>query len=319
VAASPSPKAPSDPPSNPTASAEPSIAATELPSPSAATAITASRDGVTLTVVPDRTSVGPGEVVTFTATLTNDTTETIDYGSNSCSGAASGALKLPLPEGPSGKSWTGVKGQFKDYVLRDASGPGGVPALDPVRVEMRTAECPDGPSFQPATLQPGGAVTNTLTWRPELVAGVDALGGTVPFVVSAGVMAHQDQATPMPTDPGGPIASRVLPFEALQVSGDLTVNAGDQHLKSPSEIVDSLLADKGFARWLAKEPKRTWSNANLFMLSWPKHEGIVPKGPSWEIDLFREVDVPRQWAIAFVDPFDATVRSVTYCNVPCDR
>ena len=46
---------------------------------------------------------------------------------------------------------------------------------------------------------------------------------------------------------------------------------------------------------------------------------MMPKGPSWEIDLFREVDVPRQWAIGFVDPFDATVRSVTYCNAPCDR
>ncbi len=113
--------------------------------------------------------------------------------------------------------------------------------------------------------------------------------------------------------------SRQSLFEQVQVSGEVTVEPGDQRLKSPGQVIDALLADKAFSKWLAKEPKRTWSNTNLFLLSWPKHEGIIPKGPSWEIDLFREVGVPRQWAIAFVDPFDATVRSVTYCNVPCDR
>jgi hypothetical protein len=45
----------------------------------------------------------------------------------------------------------------------------------------------------------------------------------------------------------------------------------------------------------------------------------MPKGPAWEIDLFREMGVPRHWAIAFVDPFDASLISVTYCNIPCAR
>jgi hypothetical protein len=105
----------------------------------------------------------------------------------------------------------------------------------------------------------------------------------------------------------------------VEASGDLTVQAGDQQPMSPAQIIDGLLADRGFSKWLAKEPKKTWSSANFFLLSWPKHEGIIPKGPSWEVDLFREVGVPRHWAIAFVDPFDAAVRSVTYCNIPCDR
>jgi hypothetical protein len=318
VAASPSPQATSTSPIDATASPGPIASATDAP-PTTASAVTASRDGLTLSVVPDRTTVGPGEVVTFTATLTNDSAKTVDYGSSTCPGAASGSVDLPLPAGPAGKDWTGIKGQFKDYVLTTGAGPGGVPALDPLRVEMRTAACPGDPSFEPVALRPGESVTNTLTWRPELVAGVDALGGTVPFVVSAGYTEHHDEPTPAPTDPGGPMPSRQSLFEQVQVSGEVTVEPGDQRLKSPGQVIDALLADKAFSKWLAKEPKRTWSNTNLFLLSWPKHEGIIPKGPSWEIDLFREVGVPRQWAIAFVDPFDATVRSVTYCNVPCDR
>jgi hypothetical protein len=51
----------------------------------------------------------------------------------------------------------------------------------------------------------------------------------------------------------------------------------------------------------------------------PKAEGIVPAGASWDIELFRERGVPRNWAIAYVDPFKSVVRSVTYCNSPCDR
>ena len=226
---------------------------------------------------------------------------------------------MPLPSGDPGKSWTGIKAQFKDYVLTQAMGPGIVPALDPLHVEMRGTTCGGDPSIEAVPLEPGGSVTNTLTWRPELVAGVDAIGGPVSFTVSAGYTEHADQPTPKPTDPGGPMASRQLLFQQVQASGELTVMPGDQQLKSPGQVVDALLADKGFSKWLAREPKRTWSNTNLFLLSWPKHEGIIPKGPSWEIDLFREVDVPRQWAIGFVDPFDATVRSVTYCNAPCDR
>ena len=241
--------------------------------PTSAPAVTGSRDGLTLTVVPDRTAVGPGEVVTFTATLTNDSGKTVDYGSTSCPGAASGSVAVPLPSGDPGKSWTGIKAQFKDYVMTQAMGPGIVPALDPLRVEMRGTTCGGDPSIEAVPLEPGGSVTNTLTWRPELVAGVDAIGGPVSFTVSAGYTEHADQPTPKPTDPGGPMASRQLLFQQVQASGELTVMPGDQQLKSPGQVVDALLADKGFSKWLAREPKRTWSNTNLFLLSWPKHRG----------------------------------------------
>ena len=45
----------------------------------------------------------------------------------------------------------------------------------------------------------------------------------------------------------------------------------------------------------------------------------MPAGASWEIDLFREIHVKRNWAIGFVDARTGKVRSVTFCNIPCDR
>jgi len=36
------------------------------------------------------------------------------------------------------------------------------------------------------------------------------------------------------------------------------------------------------------------------------------------IELFRENGVPRNWAIAFVQPFTGDLK-LNFCNVPCDR
>ncbi len=90
-------------------------------------------------------------------------------------------------------------------------------------------------------------------------------------------------------------------------------------LATAGEAIDAALADEKFATWLADLPTQTWSNANLFLTSQSRAEGILPAGPAWELDLFREAGVPRHWAIAFIDPFDATLISVHYCDIPCDR
>jgi len=45
---------------------------------------------------------------------------------------------------------------------------------------------------------------------------------------------------------------------------------------------------------------------------------VVPAGPNWELDLFREQGVPRNFALAFVDPFTGAVK-VNFCEAPCSR
>jgi hypothetical protein len=266
------------------------------PSASASTLLETEVDGYSLSVTVDHPTLAPGETATFMATFHNGTRSPIDYDVPWCGGAAGVQVQIALPTEPSGRTWPGIAGQFKQYVLKEGYGPGGVPALEPFASSVYAKPCEEGQLE--AMLGPGESVTSSLPWKAEIVAGVPALAGPVPFTV---FVAYDRQS------------------KELNVKGVLEVEGTGRTLAGPGEVIDSILADAKFTKWLAEDPPSTWSNANLFLTSPPKAQGILPAGPSWELDLFKEVGVPRHWAIAIIDPFDASVLSVTYCNVPCDR
>jgi hypothetical protein len=140
----------------------------------------------------------------------------------------------------------------------------------------------------------------------------------VPFAVSVSYD-RQNGPPSLAPDHEGPPPGWIPEYKQLEVTGTVQVVGDAPALAGPGEVIDSLLDDANFAEWLAEQPRSTWSGANLFLRSSAEAHGIVPEGPSWEVDLFREVGVPRHWALAFVDPFDASLRSLTYCDVPCDR
>lgn len=257
-----------------------------------------------------------GEIVTFTGTFHNGTAEPMDYPVPWCGGAASAYVSVALPQEPNGRAWTGIAQTFKKYVLTQAYGSGGVPALEPVRVDVRAKPCKDG-QFE-AMIGPGESITTSMSWKAEIVAGVEALGGTIPYTVSAGYD-RQNGPPSYPPDYQGPRGSWSPMYKQLAVTGTIEVAGAGPALAGPGEVVDAVLRDRKFARWLRAEPTTTWSNANLFLTSQPASVGIMPAGPAWELDLFREVGVPRHWAIAFIDPFKSELISVTYCDVPCDR
>jgi hypothetical protein len=181
---------------------------------------------------------------------------------------------------------------------------------------MSGSEC--GDYVISSELEPGKSVTRSMSWKAEIVRGIDALEGTFPFEVSVGYD-QQNGPPSYPPDYTGPLGSWFPMFKRLTVAGELHVVGQGRALKGPGEIIDSVLEDKNYAAWLRSRSAKTWSNANLFLVGSPTGEGILPKGPAWDIDLFREVGVPRNWAIAFIDPFDAKVISVHYCDIPCDR
>ena len=294
----------------------PSAAVAGSPSSSPSTEFVAEADGYTLTVTADRLTLAPGETVTFTATFHNGTDKPIDVAGPRCGAGMAGTVFMVLPKAPAGKIWTGIRQTFKDFVLKSAMGPGGVPALEPLQVPMSGQEC--GEYAISSELAAGESVSRLMSWKAEIVGGVDPLVGPVPFTVSAGY--DQLNGPPSyPPDYTGVRGSWSPMFKSLQVNGQLEIAGEGKALKGPGEVIDAALADKRFASWLAKRPATTWSNANLFLVSWPQAEGIMPKGPAWELDLFREIGVPRHWAIAFIDPFDASLISVTYCNIPCER
>ncbi len=274
---------------------------------------TAEADGLALTVSIDRPAVAPGEVVTFTATLQNGTADPVDYSVPWCGGGASASVTVGLPQGPSGKTWSGIAQTFKQYVLTEGYGAGtDPPPTQPVRINVVADPCNNDSDTQ-AILAPGESVTSTLPWRAEIVAGVGAMAGSVPFTVSVG---YDRQNDPPSHEPGAIFGLWTPIYKQLVVSGALEVVGDGPALAGPGEVIDALLADKKYAEWLAGEPRATWSNANLFLAP-GRTDGFPPTGPNWELDLFLEGGVPRHFALAFVDPFDASILLVQYCDVPC--
>jgi hypothetical protein len=286
------------------------------PTASASTLLETEVDGYSLSVTLDHPTLAPGETATDRATIHNGTKSSIDSDVPWCGGAASLQVPIALPTEPSGRTWPGIAGQFKQYVLKEGYGPGGVPALEPLASSVYAKPCEDGQLE--AMLGPGESVTSSLPWKAEIVAGVPALAGPVPFTVLVGYD-RQNGPPSYPPDYKGPRGSWFPIYKQLVVKGVLEVEGTGRPLAGPGEVIDSILADAKFTKWLADDPKSTWSNANLFLTSQPKAQGILPAGPTWELEIFKAIGVPRHWAIAFIDPFDASVISVTYCNVPCDR
>ena len=290
--------------------------AVATPAPAQASPLVAEADGYTLTVTADRLELAPGDTVTFSTTFHNGTDKPIDVASAGCGSGSTGFVSVPLPVEPKGKTWSGVRQAFKDYVLSNAMGPGIVPAFDPLPITMSGSSCSS--STVSSELGPGESLDGKLTWKAEIVAGVDALAGAVPFSVSVAYDQRNGPPSYAP-DYSGPLISWSPIFRSLTVNGQLEIVGQGNALKSAGEVIDGALANEKFVAWLARRPATTWSNTNLFLTSSRKAQGILPKGPSWELDLFREHGVPRNWATAFIDPFDASFISATYCDVPCDR
>jgi hypothetical protein len=276
--------------------------------------LTASDDRLTVDVHLSATTVKPGGKVTVDVTIHNDGSTASNVSAGFCDGKAAVSAELPLPREPYGRTWAGFAAQYKAFVLSHVRTNDGDVAWAqglPDRPGVTPFFCPPSSNDSGIMLEPGDQLTSSITLAAELVPGVPALPGDMPFTVQV----LHDPA-PMPT---GPCPCARPPYRELIVSGVITITGDAPHLLSEGEVVDALLADERFSKWLTKEPQSTWDIANLGLENIGDAQGIVPAGPSWRIDLFREVGVPRHWAIGYVDPFSGEIRNLVFCNIPCSR
>lgn len=253
------------------------------------------------------------------ATGLRDETAPVRDGMLRCGAPAAMTLTLTSPFTPTGRSWSGIAGEFKAYAVTSGFGPdgtSGVLATAPFQVDLPLSPC-DG--FQgDRTLAPGASIVTSLAWKAEIVPGVAALPGSVPFTI-----AFQHDPPPLPTPAPQPSGGGFLPqggytemYRTLSVGGSLQVTGPAPAVISAGQAIDAMLADRGFATWLANQPRSSWANVNLFLANYAQATDVLPTGPAWDVELFRN---PRSWAIGFVDPFAGTVRKISYCNVPCGR
>ena len=267
----------------------------------------------------DSDVIAPGGTVVATATVRNDRPGAVTLGSAWCSSAVDMAARFAIPTEPVGRTWGGIEGEWKEFALTSGLAPGGGPADEGVTIHGTS-----GPGCDPVerTLGSGESLTVRSLLTADIVDGVPAAPGEVPVEIT--VLHDPVDPPPRPAPASGPplphFGLRMGPtWSQLAVRASIRIEGEAPHVLSLGEAVDALLVDRRFATWLATMPAYTWSVSNVFLGNNGKAEGIAPAGPSWELNLFREAGVARNWAIGFVDPFSGQVLNLAFCNVPCDR
>jgi len=281
-------------------------------SPSAASTakgpFAATADGVSMDVSLANTVVSAGDSVNVSITITNSGSAPIVYVPQECGSPAAVRVTVQLGTQAFGREWSGAEGDVKARALSDFSAKhaNGVP------VEARPATCnlpPERWSVGEQQLGVGESLSADATWTAEFVPGVSAPAG--PAVMTA-VFAYDTGRKPR--------SHRSGPYKGLSVDGPLTVLAGTSQAITAGEAVDAVLADADVASFVRESPRESLSGLSVFLqYIAPETQGIVPGGPSWEIDIIREEGVSREWAIGFVDPATGMLRSVSFCRTPCDR
>ena len=287
------------------------VGPTATPGTSEALILNADQVGLSLTASLDRTTVEPGGTVAITVTVHNGRTTPAGYYA-SCPGSTIMATRLPLLLEPTGLSWSGTKAAFKADALGGTSVTG--ESDNSIGSSIYSATCSPGNAYR--TLGPGETIQTHLVWLASLVKGVPALTGDVPFTITFVGLSGYPPA--FPTRPPGPLGLMIWPPDPsmLHVSGHIEIAGQASKLLSKGQVIDAALANPQFASWLAEEPSSTWSIINVVLES--DGGGYGPAGPTWLIEVFRERGVPRNFALAFIDPYTGAVQMNT-CESPCSR
>jgi hypothetical protein len=293
-------------------------AATQSPpaTPAASGVLSASDNGLSMTVTPANPSVEPGGSVTVTVTIRNGRSNPVALQTQRCGAPALMSFMLPFPVDPAGRVWTGIAGEYKTFALGQAERSGGF--LQPWYADAKPCSEDNGWVL---TIQPGETSRASLVWAAELVEGVPALPRDLDFTVKVG---HDPTCTPPPGRKCGPVGSTggtalswPWTFQDMTASGGVLRIAGDApKVVTAGQAIDALLSNQRFMNWLTEQPASTWSVANVLLQNLGKAQGIVPAGPSWEVGLFRQVGAQGEWAIGYVDPFSGKVLSLSFCYPP---
>lgn len=275
-----------------------SAAAADTPAPAVASS---TQDGLVLTFTIDPVAVQVGEVVAAGVSLSNDGAGPIRYIRTACGLPATVELSLTDPKEPIGRTWDGITGTFKDYALTKASAPGAPVALSPRSVQFG-AVCDGDPSIE--VLEPGKAISGAISGQIEFGDGVPAPPGPVQLVATA-IYTTAPPAEQPPT--GGALGQSSVAMTSVLAEGVVSLTGSDRPV-SAGQALDAVLANEQFSGWLQEQPASTWSGANIWL-----------DGAGWHVELFREIGVQRNFALAYIDPSTGQVSKVDICRAPCKR
>ena len=271
----------------------------------------AEQAGLRLTATFDRLQVERGGTVHVQLTLQNGRMAAARFEEPCDTGAM--IVDVTVPSEPIGRQWDGIAAAFKTYVLEQSMGS---PMESSIRTPMKTLarampchaavdkQDPQIPMATYEAIPAGGTYETVLTWTAELVRDLPAGPGDVPFSVQV----QYDQE---------PAGGGMVKAETLEVTGTITITpGGDAPVVTAGEAIDAVLDDDAFSTWLAKQPRKAWENANLFLQPAAVGVAALPEVPYWDVELFRE---PRNWAILYVNAKSGAILKSLYCDIPCDQ
>lgn len=288
---------------NPTAGGGASIDPTPPPSDRATTPLVGSDGDIQVSIELDRAVVRSGGAVTMTITITNTGSKQARYALGPCGSVSTMVARLPDLPDAAGASWSGLQARAKAFLLIV----GAPPAPAEIWVDADPTTCSRAGDAVRA-LSAGKRDVSTVTWTPSYVPGVPVPEGEVFFRVTV-------RHGPAPT---AAIASSTDGFRAIEVEGTIVVEKGTPGPISAAEAADTVLGDSRFAEWLKATSPDDWRVGHVFLVYIDtQQQGIVPPGPSWEVDFFRGDGPGQEWAIGFVDPSSGALRSLTLCDASC--
>jgi hypothetical protein len=269
--------------------------------------MTAEAAGLKLVAVFDRVEVEAGGTVTVALSIENSRATDVVF-EEPCA-IETLTVDLLEPVEPVGRHWDGIAAAFKAYALENSMGS---PMESSIRTPLATTakmlpchapKAEVATAQAAATIEAGTTYETVLTWKAEIVRDVPATPGAAPFSIK--IRYDLESA-----------AGGMVSFQTLEASGTITVLDGASGAISAGQALDAALGDPRFARWLAKQPRKSWANANLFLQPRAFNAAPLPEVPYWDVELYRE---PRNWAGLFVDAASGEVLHRIFCDIPCDR
>jgi hypothetical protein len=214
----------------------------------------AARDGVTVSLLVDRTSVEAGGDVTATVAVRNVDPGVVIWQGGGCQLQGDFAVESvrALAAPPIGHVWDGDKNVIKQIALTDAYAVQGPVPPERAHVDVAVA-CTADLAYN--ELQPGEEVRATIVWVASTVAGSPAPAGD--YVVSARFpYVGRDIRDPiMNVDPS-------VAIEPIVASAVVTV-ADHPPIPDPSEAMDAILADPAFTDWLPAHGRGSWNSVAI--------------------------------------------------------
>src|SRR5437879_5700171 len=142
------------------------------------TGLSAADAGLVLSAVAS--TEGAGLRVDATVQNTRNSAAEIRF---DCGSPVTVYVTIPLPISPAGQLWSGTAGAFKQAALVQGTGPGGVAATAPARIQL-SGTCEKGPGT--LSLAPQAQSSGSAVWSGEIVDGVVAAGGVATVEVVLG-------------------------------------------------------------------------------------------------------------------------------------